>query len=388
MADFDTTRSLSDYQIISEIGSGAYGRVFKGRLNPKTTDSAKMKRISEDANVAIKVMPIQKYLEGRYLDRRYTKEQAKNKTKDSVNRELAALEMLSMHPNCHPSILCYHTHFYDEQGEQYVIITDLIDGMDLGEYIAVSTEFSKEEIVKFITEMLEALSYMHDKDIIHKDIKPANIMKDNKNDRYVLIDFGLMCVFGDRQFHCGRQGSPYYIPRSMFFDRSDNVRRYSNLGHKYADIYALGVTIWEIVVGRLWGPTMDELGQKRFPPLNRIDDDYIREFLALLFTNSVDKPSADSLLESIEYSELKESLDQSSMIKSADNAETLRMKSSSSGENTHFTKILGSQYFDQTHSSSGDPLNLNKTSLYFNKYRSKKSEYEKLKDDLLSFLKI
>lgn len=87
-----------------------------------------------------------------------------------------------------------------------------------------------EDAVGVFSGMASALKYLHDKRIIHNDIKPANVLYDPARGP-VLIDFGLVTTFGDPPV---KGGTPWYIPRELL---------YTNSRGPESDVFALGVVM-------------------------------------------------------------------------------------------------------------------------------------------------
>ena len=143
------------YRILGRIGLGGMGAVYEAhdyRLNNK---------------VAIK----QALVKDAALRRAFEKEA----------QRLARLRDPRL-----PNVL---DHFVEDEG-QYLVM-EFIDGQDLGEMLEKRGQpFRVEQVLKWADDLLNALTYLHKRDVIHRDIKPANV-KLTSEGQLVLLDFGL-----------------------------------------------------------------------------------------------------------------------------------------------------------------------------------------------------
>ncbi|MEA5513935.1 serine/threonine-protein kinase, partial [Nodularia sp. UHCC 0506] len=78
---------------------------------------------------------------------------------------------------------------FEEQGEFY-LVQEFVDGQDLSKEIIPGKRLSEKEVTKLLQEILEVLAVVHKKNIIHRDIKPPNLMRRRQDRKIVLIDFG------------------------------------------------------------------------------------------------------------------------------------------------------------------------------------------------------
>jgi eukaryotic-like serine/threonine-protein kinase len=90
--------------------------------------------------------------------------------------------------NLHNQIPKLFAHF-EENGEFY-LVQEFIDGEDLGKEISPGKQWSESEVTKLLQEVLEILAIVHQQNIIHRDIKPQNIMRRRQDSKIMLIDFG------------------------------------------------------------------------------------------------------------------------------------------------------------------------------------------------------
>jgi len=150
--------------------------------------------------------------------------------------EAQAVAMLS-----HPNIV----NIYDvsRSGNVDYIVMELIDGITLKEYLSRRGQLSPKEVTIFATQIARALEHAHDHDIIHRDIKPQNIML-LRDGTVKVADFGI-AHFADQEntYSKGEAiGSVHYV--------SPEQARGSFVDNR-TDLYSLGVVMYEMITGRL-----------------------------------------------------------------------------------------------------------------------------------------
>ncbi len=130
--------------------------------------------------------------------------------------------------------------FGEYEGHQYVV-RPYYEMSALSELLAEGTRFSEEDLRNLIIpSIIEGLRAVHDAGILHKDLKPANMIPDDKGERIVLIDFGISSNAGRNTFVVTETGmTPFYAaPEAM-----------QGIFHRETDYYALGITIFELFTG-------------------------------------------------------------------------------------------------------------------------------------------
>ncbi len=127
---------------------------------------------------------------------------------------------------------------------QYIVM-EYVDGITLKQYIRKKGALSLRETVVIATQMLRALQHAHEKGVVHRDIKPQNIMLLRDNKTIKVADFGIASFHnkGDtKTMTDGAIGSVHYIsPEQARGDIVDNK----------ADIYSVGVVMYEMLTGRV-----------------------------------------------------------------------------------------------------------------------------------------
>ncbi len=136
-------------------------------------------------------------------------------------------------------------HYADDEDGLYYFVMEYIDGFDLGELIAQYTEKGQkvphDKVITLGQDIAAALDYAHQQGVIHRDVKPANVMVGH-DDRVVLTDFGL--ALDVEQGSMGEAfGSSHYIAPEQARRSADAVPQ--------SDIYALGVLLYEMLTGHV-----------------------------------------------------------------------------------------------------------------------------------------
>ena len=140
---------------------------------------------------------------------------------------------------------CSHTHVIRvddvcQEGELWCMIMEYIDGGNLESLVRQQGGFSEVEAIRYIYQVGSALSYIHDQGILHRDVKPANIMRRSNTNEAVLIDFGLARDFVEdkTQLHTNSR-TEGFAP----------VEQYSRTAKRgaYTDVYALSATLYYLL---------------------------------------------------------------------------------------------------------------------------------------------
>jgi serine/threonine protein kinase len=147
----------------------------------------------------------------------------------------------------HPNIVQVYDFENDSEQENYYMVMELVDGPTLKDMLGNYTEQGKlvaiNDTVRIIREAASALSYAHSMGMIHRDVKPANLMLDS-NDRVVLTDFGIAKIVTGVQFTAsgGMVGTPAYMSPEQGLGEQGDER---------SDLYSLGVIFYQMLTGKL-----------------------------------------------------------------------------------------------------------------------------------------
>lgn len=206
------------YEVLQRIGTGGMGAVYKVR--DKSIDSI----------VAIKVL------------------------QQSLVQDAAALKRFQQeaesasHLN-HPNLVSVFGHGTTDDGSPYIVM-DYLDGKSLADILTEATVLDSTRALKLFSDIAEALAYAHTNGVVHRDVKPTNIIVTNvgeASERAHIVDFGIakMMPTANRETHDLTQtgevfGSPNYMsPEQCLGFMLDNR----------SDIYSLGCLMYEVLTG-------------------------------------------------------------------------------------------------------------------------------------------
>lgn len=200
---------IGDYEVTGTLGVGGMGQVYRVRH----TISHRV----EALKVLASGRPVTEEIVGRFL------------------REIQLLA--SLH---HPNITALHTAFRHD-GE-LIMIMEFVEGLTLSAKLNASP-LTLGTSLNYIQQVLAGLAYAHERKIIHRDVKPSNIMIDN-NDQVKLLDFGLAIpALGSEFTRTGTiLGSLHYMSPEQVLGEQMDAR---------SDIYSVGITLYQLVTGRL-----------------------------------------------------------------------------------------------------------------------------------------
>ncbi len=215
--------SIKDYEIIERLGEGAQGTVWKVRRKDKKIIALKILSIHDEESI----------------------ETAKN--------ELDKLQALAT-PECHPNIVCYYGYVLDTDNSNLLVEMEYIEGEDLDDYakrLRDNKEYDKlyKHLLLIAKDLIKGLICVHEKDILHNDVKPGNIRIDtSKTPKFV--DFGISCYahdsckLGSGSSPCcrGFSGTPAFASPEMY---SSETR------YPQSDIWSLGMSLYESATGEL-----------------------------------------------------------------------------------------------------------------------------------------
>jgi len=193
---------------MEQVGKGAYGKALKA-IDKRTRGTVVIKTID------ITVLT--------------------DKQRQDTLTEINVLRKLR-----HPFIVRYYDNFMDRNN--LCLTLEFADGGDLGARIrstkARGEWFQENQICKWFTQILLGLSFIHSKNIMHRDLKPQNIFLMSRDDRVLIGDFGI-CRVLDSKNDLARTmiGTPYYLSPEVFQNRPYSFK---------SDIWALGCLLFEM----------------------------------------------------------------------------------------------------------------------------------------------
>ena len=197
------------YEILERIGTGGMAVVYKAKCH-------RLNRL-----VALKILKSD-LAQDEDFRRRF-------------NAESQAVAQLS-----HPNIVSVYD--VSRGGDTEYIVMELIDGITLKQYMEKRGQLNWRESLHFITQIMRGLSHAHSRGIVHRDIKPQNVMV-LRDGSVKVADFGIACLENSAQTLTQEAlGSVHYIsPEQARGERTD----------ARSDIYSSGVVMYEMLTGRL-----------------------------------------------------------------------------------------------------------------------------------------
>ncbi|MCM8818073.1 MAG: serine/threonine protein kinase [Candidatus Omnitrophica bacterium] len=216
-------KNFGGYSIGEYLGGGLYTKVYKAY--------SFLAKPPYGNPVAIKIL----YLKGGFFE--------KNKLVKQFERE-ASIAMNLDHPNI---VKVFNFGRFDHH---YAMIMEYIDGKNLKEYLYEREKWSFEQILKICYQIGKGLEYIHQNNIVHKDVKPDNVLISFDLNKIKLTDFGIAKL-------------PKKFWKKDIFPKSGTVTKFGIISYIapeqiegqatfQSDIYSFGVTMDEIITAKLY----------------------------------------------------------------------------------------------------------------------------------------
>ncbi|MBW4576602.1 MAG: protein kinase [Aphanothece sp. CMT-3BRIN-NPC111] len=206
------------YKIIQQLGAGGFGETF----------------LAEDLDIPVTPKP-------KCVVKRLQPQMMHPDIQRLFQKEAETLYRLGQDHDQIPKLYAY----FEENGEFY-LIQELIDGHDLTKELTPGKQLSENYVIKLLPDVLEILAFVHQRNVIHRDIKSANIMRRKRDGKLVLIDFGTVKEVGTTLVNTPGLttrtiaiGTPGYMPSEQALGKPKLS----------SDIYALGMTAIQALTG-------------------------------------------------------------------------------------------------------------------------------------------
>jgi len=258
-----TASSHQGYNVIKTLGAGTMGVVLLVERNKKYYA---MKILRQEYEVSSKSMKIKRFL-----------------------REAEILSKI-----IHPNVIKIYEYGISESEEIPYIIMEYMPGQPLNHYMRMYS-FTNEQIISIVRQIAESLNAVHAHNILHRDIKPGNILM-TEDIRLKLTDFGIAKV-SNSNLTITKEilGSPAYMSPEAFDSQADCDCR--------SDIFSMGVIVYELLTGvkPFHGETIAEIMnaikfQKPIEPMkiNRQIPPYLQDIVAKMLAKKMDDRFANA----------------------------------------------------------------------------------------------
>ena len=206
-------RNLSDrYRLDTRIGQGGMAVVYSG------IDTVLRRR------VAIKVLRAELAADADFVARFYTEAQHAAKLS-------------------HPNIV----NIYDvgREGESYFIVMELVEGPTLAEMVENDKRLPEAVAIDFAAQICNGLAYAHRQGLLHRDVKPANVLV-TKDDVVKISDFGIARAVTTQTMSMTQPGM---VMGSVFYISPEQAQGHEL--HETSDLYSLGIVLYQMLTGKL-----------------------------------------------------------------------------------------------------------------------------------------
>jgi serine/threonine protein kinase, bacterial len=226
------------YRVLQILGIGGFGQTY----------------ITEDLHLPGNPKCVLKHLKPASTDRSVL-----DIARKLFEKEAIVLQQLGNHDRI-PRLLAYF-----EEEQEFYLVQEYVPGHPLSTELPTGTKWNEQQTIELFQEILKILVFIHAQGVIHRDIKPDNIMRRNLDRRLILIDFGAIKQVRNQQLLPGQQtmtvaiGTPGYMP----------IEQASGNPRPSSDLYALGA----IGIQALTGvnpydlPTDDRTGELKWEHL-------------------------------------------------------------------------------------------------------------------------
>ncbi len=197
------------YRIIKTLGSGGFSTVY----------------LAEDVRLAGRLVAVKQ------------NQDASSASVRAFTQEAELLARLQ-----HSNLPRVTDHFIEVSGYQYLVM-DYVAGENLDGLVERQGRLDERTALAMLSEVMDAVAYLHQQQppIIHRDVKPSNLIRRQLDGRIILVDFGLakQQVAGGGTLTGARAVTPGFAPPEQYFGRTD----------ARSDVYSLGATLYFLVTG-------------------------------------------------------------------------------------------------------------------------------------------
>ena len=256
---------MNDFEIGKILGKGSFGQVCL------------VKRKIDDKIYAMKQVKIQ---------------QLSEKAKENTLNEIRILASLS-----HKNIIGYKDAFFDENSKTLNIVMEYADDGDLLTKIKNNIKnnvlYRESVIWFFLVQILEGLNYLHENNIIHRDLKNANIFL-NKDGTVKIGDLNVSKITKKNEMATTQTGTPYYVAPEIWRNKPYEYK---------CDIWSLGCILYELCKlkppfrGKNIKELRDNINRGIYEPIQKVYSNDLQNIISLMLRqNPNERPTAKELL--------------------------------------------------------------------------------------------
>ncbi|CAD8061124.1 unnamed protein product [Paramecium sonneborni] len=246
-----------------EVGSNIFVNLKSGDI----TDNYIFNKILREGSCGQVRLVLHKKLGQQRAMKQISKKKIQKEQEDAMFSEVSLLKNMD-----HPNIVKLYELYQDSQN--YYLVTEYLNGGELLDKLNVEKTFNEKIAAEYMKQVLQALAYCHAQNIIHRDMKPANIMfaSTDSQSQIKVIDFGTAKKFVSGQTQSQTIGTPLYIAPEVI-DKNYTEK---------CDIWSCGVILYQILTGKFPFETKVSCLQQLFNNIKSGQYNFIRkEFISL-----------------------------------------------------------------------------------------------------------
>lgn len=199
------------YILERKVGQGSYAVVYKAQ------------RQSDNLDVAVKVISVQNF----------NKKQMENAINEV--RIICSID--------HPNIVKYFDALIDQKNKDLYVFMEFLGGGDLSHRIAqmkrANTNFGEKQVWRYTLQILQGLKALHQRQIIHRDIKPGNLFLSSDYKELKIGDLNTSKIMGDKKLTNTVIGTPYYLAPEIWRSSKYDYR---------CDVFSMGCVVYEMAL--------------------------------------------------------------------------------------------------------------------------------------------
>eukprot|EP00299_Pterocystis_sp_00344_P015517 c7756_g1_i1.p1 GENE.c7756_g1_i1~~c7756_g1_i1.p1 ORF type:complete len:888 (+),score=276.05 c7756_g1_i1:78-2666(+) len=230
----DGSRMINEYRVLREIGRGTYGLVYQCAKHVVGDEIVNVDERVEQRHYAVKVVKKSVLMKRRQFSKKVSQENVL-----VTDRELG--EVVIMKKLNHPNIVRLFEVIDDPEEDELILVMEYVDGGDVMTYLRAGP-MDEDLAFRLFRQMLCAVNYMHSINVLHCDIKPANIIVTKERGEAKLCDFGVSraAISHDKSYLS--RGTPAFMAPELLTSRNPTFT-------PAVDVWGLGACLFMFVTG-------------------------------------------------------------------------------------------------------------------------------------------